>query len=174
MNEAIARLEEIDRDRARLAAVEDQHRAAADRARGTGACHQCRPRGPCADGLRGHSTRADLEALVETSPVGVVVLNARAGRAVSFNCEARRIVESLRTAGHPAERLREVVPVRRVDGREVSLAEIPLEQTLGTGETVHAEEIVLSVPDDRSGQDAHQRHADPHRGGEIGSVVVTT
>ena len=45
--------------------------------------------------------RADLEALVETSPVGVVVLDARHGRPVSFNREARRIVESLRTPGRP-------------------------------------------------------------------------
>jgi len=43
--------------------------------------------------------RADLEALVETSPVGVVVFDARSGRPVSFNLEARRIVEGLRMAG---------------------------------------------------------------------------
>ena len=45
-------------------------------------------------------TRADLEALVETSPVGVVVFDATAGRLVSFNREARRLVESL----HPPDR----------------------------------------------------------------------
>ena len=99
---------------------------------------------------RERHARADLKALVETSPVGVVVLDARAGRPVSFNREARRIVESLRTPGHPAEQLLEVISVRRADGREVSLAEMPLVQTLGTGETVRAEEVVLSVPDGRS------------------------
>ena len=109
--------------------------------------------------------RADLEALVETSPVGVVVLDARAGRPVSFNREARRIVESLRTPGHPAEQLLEVVSVRRADGREVSLAEIPLAQTFGAGETVRAEEVVLSVPRRAQRQDAHQRDADPLRRG---------
>ena len=36
--------------------------------------------------------RADLEALVNTSPVGVVVLNARTGEPESINQEARRIV----------------------------------------------------------------------------------
>ena len=40
--------------------------------------------------------RADLEALVETSPIGVVVFDARSGRLASLNREARRIVESLR------------------------------------------------------------------------------
>ena len=77
-------------------------------------------------------------------------MDARAGRPVSINREARRIVESLRTPGRPPEHLMEVVSVRRADGREVSLGEIPLEQTLGTGETVRAEEVVLSVPDGRS------------------------
>ena len=117
--------------------------------------------------------RADLEALVETSPVGVVVLDARAGRPVSFNREARRIVESLRMPGRAAEQLLEVISVRRADGREVSLAEIPLEQTLGTGETVRAEEVVLSVPDGRSVRTLI--NATPIRadGDEIGSVVVT-
>ena len=37
--------------------------------------------------------RADLAALVETSPVGVAVFDARSGHPVSFNREARRIVE---------------------------------------------------------------------------------
>ena len=117
--------------------------------------------------------RADLEALVETSPVGVVVMDARAGRVVSFNREARRIVESLRTPGRPPEQLLEVVSVRRADGREVSLAEIPLEQTLGTGETVRAEEVVLSVPDGRSVRTLINATPIRAEGGEIGSVVVT-
>ena len=117
--------------------------------------------------------RADLEALVETSPVGVVVLDARAGRPVSFNREARRIVESLRTAGRPAEQLLEVISVHRADGREVSLADIPLEQTLGTGETVRAEEVVLAVPDGRRVRTLINATPIPADGGGVGSVVVT-
>ena len=46
-------------------------------------------------------TRADLEALIETSPVGVVVFDVRTGHPVSLNREARRIVEGLRMAGRP-------------------------------------------------------------------------
>ena len=94
--------------------------------------------------------RADLEALVETSPVGVVVFDARSGAPVSLNREARRIVESLRSAGSPAEQLLEVMTFRRADGREIALGELPLAATLSGGETVRAEEIVLSVPDGRS------------------------
>ena len=39
--------------------------------------------------------RADLEALVDTSPVGVVVFDARTGHPVSLNREAKRIVGGL-------------------------------------------------------------------------------
>ena len=94
--------------------------------------------------------RADLEALVETSPVGVVVFDAQTGRPLSLNREARRIVEGLRFAGRPVEELLQVVTMRRADGREISLSEFPVAQQLGTGETVRAEEIELSVPDGRS------------------------
>ena len=94
--------------------------------------------------------RADLEALVETSPVGVVVFNAETGNPLSFNREARRIVEGLRTPGHPLEQLLEVMTCRFSDGREVALAEFPMKQVIGGAATVRAEEVVLSVPDGRS------------------------
>ena len=117
--------------------------------------------------------RADLEALIETSPVGVVVMDARAGRPVSFNREARRIVESLRISGRSDEQLQEVISVRRADGRDVSLAEIPLEQTLRTGETVRAEEVVLSVPDGRSVRTLINATPIQAADGAVESVVVT-
>ena len=117
--------------------------------------------------------RADLEALVETSPVGVVVFDAQSGQPVSLNREARRIVESLRTPGRPFEQLQEVISVRRADGREVSLAEIPLAQTLGTGETVRAEEVVLSIPDGRSVRTLINATPIRAEGDAITSVVVT-
>ena len=117
--------------------------------------------------------RADLEALVETSPVGVAVFDARTGRPVSFNREARRIVEALGTAGRPVEELLEVVTFRRADGREISLRESPLAELLSAGETVRAEEIEIMVPDGRSVTvllNATPIHAEA---GEVASVVVT-
>ena len=117
--------------------------------------------------------RADLATLVETSPVGVVVFDATSGRLASLNHEARRIVESLRTPGHPPEQLLEMITFRRADGRELSLSELPLAQLLGTGETVRAEEVVLTVPDGRSVRtliNATPIHDD---GGAIRSLVVT-
>ena len=117
--------------------------------------------------------RTDLEALIETSPVGVVVFDARTGRPISVNREARRIVEGLRTAGRPPEELLDVVTFRRSDGREVSLSEFPIAQYLGTGETVRAEEIVLSVPDGRSVSMLVNGTPIRAEDGAVTSVVVT-
>ena len=117
--------------------------------------------------------RADLEALIETTPVAVVVLDARAGRPVSFNREARRIGECLHTAGRPVEEVLDTISFRRGDGREVSLSEFPLAEALSIGETVRNEEVELSVPDGRSVAmllNATPIHAD---GGEVASTVVT-
>jgi len=117
--------------------------------------------------------RADLEALIETSPFGVVVFDARSGRPVSVNREARRITEGLRTAGRPTEALLEVVSVRRADGREVSLGEFPIAERLNIGETVRAEEIVLSVPDGRSVRTLINATPIHSADDGIASVVVT-
>ena len=95
---------------------------------------------------RERGARANLEALVETCPVGVVVFDAGSGRPVSLNFEARRIVERLRQPGGSAEDLLDVVTCRRADGRELSLGELPLSAVLGSAQTIRAEEIELSVP----------------------------
>ncbi len=94
--------------------------------------------------------RTDLETLIDTSPVGVVVFDARTGTPVSFNREARRIVDGLREPDQPPEQLLEVLIFKRADGREVSLREFPMADLLSVDETVRAEEIVLGVPDGRS------------------------
>ncbi len=91
--------------------------------------------------------KSDLETLINTSPVGVVVFDARAGLPISFNQEALRIVSTLLTDEEPPESLLEVITCRRADGREFSLREWPLAEALSSGETVRAEEIILSVPD---------------------------
>ena len=117
--------------------------------------------------------RAHLEALVDTSPVGVVVFDAKSGRPVSFNREARRIVGGLRSPDSPPEQLLEVIICRRGDGREIRLDELPLADELRNAETVRAEEIELSVPDGRSVTtlvNATPIHA---ADGAVESVVVT-
>ena len=118
-------------------------------------------------------SRTSLEALVDTSPVGVAVFDVRTGALLSFNREMARIVDGLRDADQTPEQLLELITCRRADGREVSLAEWPLAEALAAGETVRAEEIVLSVPDGRSV--TVLLNATPIRSedGEVESFVVT-
>ena len=117
--------------------------------------------------------RADLEALVETSPVGVVVFDAQTGKPTRFNREARRIGEGLRTPGRPLEQVLEAIACRRADGREVSSTESTMAELLGIGETVRAEEVVLSVPDGRSVRTLINSTPIRSAGGAVESVVVT-
>ncbi len=117
--------------------------------------------------------RADLETLVNTSPVGVVVFDATTGAPVSLNREGRRIVDDLRMPDQSTEQLLEVLTFRRDDGREISLREFPLAQALSTGETVRAEEIVIGVPDGRSVSVLLNATAIRSEEGQVESVVVT-
>jgi len=117
--------------------------------------------------------RADLEALVETTPVGVAVFDAKTGRVVSLNREAQRIGEQIRTPGCPPEQLLEVMTCRHADGREYSLAEIPLARQLEGATTTRAEEIELSVPDGRSVRTLVNATPIHSESGEVVSVVVT-
>ena len=94
--------------------------------------------------------RADLETLIDTSPIGVVVFDAATGAPKSFNREAHRIVDSLRNPDQSPEGLLNILTFRRSDGREVSLREFPMAELLSVDETVRAEEIVMRVPDGRS------------------------
>ena len=117
--------------------------------------------------------RADLETLIETSPVAVVVFDGQAGKPVSFNREARRIVDALSTPGYSPEQLLETITCHRADGRDVALAEFPLAQLLGAGETVRAEEITLSTPDGRSVTTLVNSTPIQADDGTVLSVVVT-
>ena len=117
--------------------------------------------------------RADLETLVNTCPVGVVVFDAKTGAPASLNREARRIVDGLRNPDQSAEQLLQVLTYRRADGREISLQEFPIAEALSTGETIRAEEIVMQVPDGRSVTTIINATPILSEEGELESVVVT-
>ncbi len=117
--------------------------------------------------------RTDLAALVETSPVGVVVFEAGSGRVASVNREAYRIVEGIRTPGSRPEQLLEVLTYRRSDGQEVSLADRPLARVIEDAAPMRAEEIELSAPDGRSVRALINVTPIRSGDGELVSVVVT-
>ena len=117
--------------------------------------------------------RADLETLIDTSPVGVLVFDAKTGGVTSVNREARRIVSGLHMPDGSAEELLNMLTFRRADGREVSLEEFPLAQALSTGETVRAEEIVIEVPGGQSVTTLVNATPILSEEGEVVSVVVT-
>ncbi len=116
--------------------------------------------------------RADLEALIETSPVGVVVFDARTGRAVSWNREANRMAEPLRSPDASAEGVPDDVTCRLGDGREIALDELALTEALKSAGTLRAEEVVLQAPGGRSV--SMLVNATPIHGedGAVASVVV--
>ena len=118
--------------------------------------------------------RSDLEALIDTCPVGVVVFDAKSGAPVSYNRETLRIVEGLRPPDQPVERMMDVLSIRRMDGREISLEEFPLAHRLRTYTALRAEEVVLKAPDGRSVTvlvNATSIYSED--GSEMESVVVT-
>ena len=94
--------------------------------------------------------RTDLEALIETSPVGVMVFNARTGDLVSHNREIARIASRVHQPGVPLEETLKAVTVRRADGTEMSVQPLALAEAMAHGETVRVEEIVTGGPDGRS------------------------
>ena len=117
--------------------------------------------------------RTDLEALVETSPMGVAVCNARSGRVVSANRELHRIVAGLNPPDMgPTEAMR-ALTVRFANGQEVALEAVPLTRVLGDARTMRAEEVELSVPDGRSVRALVNVTPIRDEDNEVVSVVVT-
>ena len=117
--------------------------------------------------------KGDLEALVNTSPVGVVVYDARTREVVKVNQEARRIVGGLRRPGAAFAELQAAIAHRRMDGREILPDEFPLERAISSGETVRAEEIVIHLPDGATVTTLVNATPIHSENGEIVSVVVT-
>ena len=117
--------------------------------------------------------RNDLETLIDTSPVGVAVFDARTGVTLTSNRESERILDELRAPDSTVEEVLRDMTVRREDGQEVSLNHYSLPHLMASGETVRAEEIVLEMPDGRS--ISVLMNCTPIRSeeGEVETLVVT-
>ncbi|MYF94984.1 MAG: response regulator [Holophagales bacterium] len=89
-------------------------------------------------------TRADLETLIDMSPVAVVVFDGRTGKVKSRNRETDRMAGLLHRPGTSLDELLSTVSARRADGREIARDEVA--QALSDARPTRAEEIVLRSP----------------------------
>ena len=102
--------------------------------------------------------RSDLETLINTTPVAVVVFNLASGAPASFNREGRRIADVLGITERPppsgdewtAEQMIAALTVRDADGYEISMGQFPLANALNVEQPLRATEVVLQGPDGRS------------------------
>ena len=121
--------------------------------------------------------KADLEAMVNISPVGVLVIDAVTTEVTAINAEALRIVGDLAARDTPTkemtlEEFAGQVAFRRADGTEIPLGSDPMARALQSGETVRAEEIVISRADGRSVSTLINAAPISSDEGHIKSVVV--
>ena len=91
--------------------------------------------------------RRRLAALVDLSPVGVMVVDASTRTLASVNLEAQRILGMSPEPGSSLVRYHQVAIYRRTDGQKYEESERPLARALDRGEVVRAEEILLTPPD---------------------------
>ncbi|MYA27543.1 MAG: response regulator [Acidimicrobiales bacterium] len=117
--------------------------------------------------------RSDLAALVDISPVGIVVLDAKTATPVSINREAIRMFDSLRDPEMSPEQLLDVLICRRADGQELPLENSSLIELLGASGMAYAEEVSLLVPDGRSVTALVNAAPIRSESGDIESFVVT-
>ena len=117
--------------------------------------------------------KADLEALIENSPVGVLLFDAKTENLLSFNAEVRRICGGMSGRGRSREQLHDLFTLRHMDGREVSFDQRPVSRVLRTGEKVFAEELVVDFTDRESVTVVVNAIPVRSEEGEISSVLVT-
>ena len=117
--------------------------------------------------------KADLEALVDTSPVGVLVFDAKTLDLVSLNQETRRIVRGLSGLGRSRDDLLSVVSFRYPDGRKIPPEELPTARAIRTGSPVRAEEIIIDLPDGQEIRTLVNTTPVFSEGREVVSVIAT-
>ncbi len=87
--------------------------------------------------------RADLEALADTSPVGVLVFDATTGMLRTANGEARRIGGTRSLSTDRALHVLSNLSVRRPNGTEISLSAVALALVMSGGQKLRAEEMAV-------------------------------
>ena len=93
--------------------------------------------------------RRRLAALVESSPVGVMVVDAATRTFAWVNREAERILGMSPEPGSKLVDYHQVAIYRRTDGKKYEGHERPLARALDRGEVIRAEEILVDLPGGR-------------------------
>jgi PAS domain S-box-containing protein len=94
--------------------------------------------------------RQHLKALIDTSPVGVLVVDARTQQLVLVNPEAHRIWGGPCQPGKTLDECDQGLIYQKPDGRQYDLAELPVRRALNRGEIVRAEKVRIDFPDGRA------------------------
>ena len=87
--------------------------------------------------------RADLEALIDTSPVAVLLFDVVDAKIVAHNQEVRRLANVVYGPESTFDEILSTLTIRRGDGKELTMAELPVAEVLHTGGTVRLEQMVL-------------------------------
>ena len=117
--------------------------------------------------------KANLDALVNISPVGVVVFDGHTADVISVNEETTRILGGVQIKGMPPERLLELMTFRRPDGRNFHFEDLPLVRVMKHGETVRAEEVVVQMENGYSVTTLVNARPIYSDDGEMVSVIAT-
>ena len=94
--------------------------------------------------------RRRLAALVESSPVGVLLVDADRHTFALVNKEAERILGMSPEPGSTLVEYQNVTINRRIDGKAYERHERPIRRALDHGEVVRAEEVLFEFPDGRT------------------------
>ena len=89
---------------------------------------------------RAEEERRRLETLVDTSPTGVLVVDAETQEVVFANAEIQRLLRHPFQTGDTIQDYRSIVTIKRPDGTDADPAELPLTRVISRGERVTAEE----------------------------------
>lgn len=93
--------------------------------------------------------RQRLQVLLDTSPVGIIVIEGHDRQAVLFNKELQHMTGLAVRPPEYLEQYESQITLRRPDGTIYRMEEHPLERALSRGETTRAEEMVFEIPDGR-------------------------
>ena len=92
-------------------------------------------------------TKANLETLFNISPMGIVAFDIVTGDIISYNQEILRLFGGRQIVEAPWQESLLRMSFWRVDGREIPLADLPINRVYQFGETLRAEELVMQMPE---------------------------